>query len=87
VHSAARTARIFAGGFSGEKLQDCCWNATPGNNLSGNGSNAQKGGKCLTFLLLRLGGAIQIGFGLAKFVCSRMSIFWGASGIGLVLGK
>jgi len=83
-----RTARIFAGRFSGEKLQDCCWNATPCNNLSWNRSNAQKGGRCLTFLLHRLGGAIQIGFGLAKFVCSQIiDLPLGASGIGLVLGK
>src|SRR4029450_7153375 len=40
--------------------QSCCWNATPANNISPNGHNAQKVSRCLSFLLHPSDGAFQI---------------------------
>ena len=50
------STRISAGRFFRlENRQNCCWNATHRDNLSWNRPNAQKVGRCLSFLLHRLG--------------------------------
>jgi hypothetical protein len=40
--------------------QNCCRNATPADNISRNVHNAQKVGRCLSFLLHAFDGAFQI---------------------------
>jgi hypothetical protein len=42
---------LFGFATAREIRQNCCGNATLSNNLRRNGHNAQKGGRCLPFLL------------------------------------
>jgi hypothetical protein len=51
-----------------ENRQNCCWNATPADNISWNGHNAQKVGRCPSFLLHAMDGAFQIAIALRNLV-------------------
>src|SRR6266403_814647 len=63
--------------------QNCCWNATPADNISRNGHNAQKVGRCLSFLLHRLDGPFQIAARLRNLAAVVTACPWGP-GIGLI---
>src|SRR3981081_3931550 len=69
------------------KGQSCCRNATPANNIARNWDNAQKGGKCLSFLLHPREGTFQIESKLAA-VGYRLSLGGrrNRAGIGTVMG-
>jgi hypothetical protein len=63
--------------------QKCCRNATPADNISRNGHNAQKVSRCLSFLLHPLDGVFQIAARLRNLVAVVAACPWGR-GIGLI---
>ena len=69
------------------RRRDCCRNATPANNLSRNRQNAQKGGRCLTFLLHRAWCARSRLRHVSEFGCSRLSLAPGGRRSRTVLRK
>ena len=58
--------------------QSCCRNATPADNISRNGHNAQKVGRCLSFLLHPFDGAFQIAASLRNLAAAVTVCPWGA---------
>src|SRR5260370_29718137 len=51
-----------------ENRQNCCWNATPADNISSNGHNDQKVGRYPSILLHTLFCAFRIAISVGSFV-------------------